>query len=197
MWSMWALTAVEPYSVSIVLAYDRGVEDTAEGRQTIGDAVEALTRPFAVLDAHLENTGQVIGNRFTVADLNLAEVFRYAMSQRALFERAPRVKEWLARCQSRPAFNDGTAAGGAGIGWVQPRPSASTPGAHGGCRAACRLPQVRSHPGAVLTRCRHIEKMQPSEASSSGDPYGAEQGIERLLAPGEAELKRVEGRQTV
>ncbi len=104
MWSMWALTAVEPYSVSIVLAYDMGVEDTVEGRQTIGDAVEALTRPFAVLDAHLENTGQVIGDRFTVADLNLAEVFRYAMSQQALFEGAPRVKEWLARCQSRPAF---------------------------------------------------------------------------------------------
>jgi glutathione S-transferase len=105
MWSMWALTAVEPYSVSIVLAYDMGVEDTAEGRQTIGDAVEALTRPFVVLDAHLKDTGQVIGDRFTVADLNLAEVFRYAMSQQAtLFERAPRVKEWLARCQSRPAF---------------------------------------------------------------------------------------------
>ncbi|WP_457661258.1 glutathione binding-like protein [Sinorhizobium medicae] len=44
------------------------------------------------------------GGRFTVADLNLAEVFRYAMSQTTLFDSHPQVKSWLARCQSRPAF---------------------------------------------------------------------------------------------
>ena len=44
------------------------------------------------------------GAKVALADLNLAEVFRYAMSQPQLFEEAPHVKAWLAACQARPAF---------------------------------------------------------------------------------------------
>ena len=39
-----------------------------------------------------------------MADINTAEVFRYAMPAPELFEAAPRVKAWLATCQARPAF---------------------------------------------------------------------------------------------
>ena len=67
-------------------------------------AIEALRAPFAVLDKHLADSGYVIAERFTVADINTAEVFRYAMPAPELFEAAPRVKAWLAACQARPAF---------------------------------------------------------------------------------------------
>lgn len=103
-WTMWAATEVEPHAVKIILAYDDGIENTPEGRARIAACAEALGRAFAALEAHLEDRDYVVGNRFTVADLNLAEVFRYTMSQTALLDRHPRVKAWLARCQSRPCF---------------------------------------------------------------------------------------------
>lgn len=103
-WTMWAATEVEPHAVKIVLAYDHGIENTAEGKAIIAQSCAALEKAFAVLEAQLSQFGHVAADRFTVADLNLAEVFRYAMTQEALFEKAPRVKAWLALCQSRPAF---------------------------------------------------------------------------------------------
>ncbi|OJF91709.1 glutathione S-transferase family protein [Pararhizobium antarcticum] len=103
-WTMWAATAVEPHAVKIVLAHDNGIAGTPEGQAIIAQSTAALETAFAVLEAQLSQFGHVAADRFTVADLNLAEVFRYAMSETALFENAPRVKAWLALCQSRPAF---------------------------------------------------------------------------------------------
>jgi len=104
MWTLWAATEVEPHAVKIVLTYDTEKENTPEGQAAVRQCVAALEKPFAVLDKHLEKTGYITGGRFTAADLNLAEVLRYTMSQQALFDAAPNVKDWLARCHARPAF---------------------------------------------------------------------------------------------
>lgn len=103
-WTMWAATEVEPHAVQIILAYDQGAEKTEEGKATIAACAQALDKVFARMESHLDGRDYLVGDRFTVADLNLAEVFRYAMSQKQLFDKHPRVAAWLARCQSRPAF---------------------------------------------------------------------------------------------
>lgn len=103
-WTMWAATEVEPHAVRIILTYDHGAENTEEGKAQIAAAAAALGKVFACLENHLDGRDHIVGDRFTVADLNVAEVFRYAMSQTDLFDRHPRVKAWLERCQSRPAF---------------------------------------------------------------------------------------------
>jgi glutathione S-transferase len=103
-WTMWAATEVEPPAVKIILAHDDGIANTPDGQALIAACVRSLEKSFARLEAHLDGSDFLVGGRFTVADLNLAEVFRYTMSQTALFERHPRVKAWLARCQSRPHF---------------------------------------------------------------------------------------------
>jgi glutathione S-transferase len=103
-WTMWAATEVEPHAVKIVLTMDANAGESEQGRLAIAAAAKALKKCFQRLDAHLAATGHVVGDRFTVADLNLAEVFRYAMGQPQLFDEAPHVKAWLAACQSRPAF---------------------------------------------------------------------------------------------
>lgn len=103
-WTFWAATEVEPHAVRIVLTYDAGTENTEEGRAAVAMARRSLRKAFALLDARLAGTGHVVGNRFTVADLNLAEIFRYAQSQTELFDAFPRVKTWIETCQSRPAF---------------------------------------------------------------------------------------------
>ena len=47
-----------------------------------------------------------MGRRFTTADLNIAEVLRYAQPAGELFERHPVVANWLALCQSRPTYRE-------------------------------------------------------------------------------------------
>ena len=103
MWSLWAATGVEPHAINVL--YHRLGNPTGAKDPKIADAaVEALKGPFAVLDKALAKSGWLVGDRFTVADLNAAEIVRYAQAAPELFEAAPRVKAWLAACQARPAF---------------------------------------------------------------------------------------------
>jgi len=92
MWALWSVTEVEPHALPIA---QNGPSDAA---------VDALRAPFAVLDKALGKTGFVVGARFTVADINVAEIVRYAQRAPELFEAAPRLKAWLAACHARPAF---------------------------------------------------------------------------------------------
>jgi glutathione S-transferase len=103
MWSLWAATGVEPHAINIL--YHRMGNPSGVKDPKIADAaVESLKGPFAVLDKALERSGWLVGDRFTVADLNTAEIVRYAQPAPELFEGAPRVTAWLAACQARPAF---------------------------------------------------------------------------------------------
>jgi glutathione S-transferase len=103
MWALWAAIEVEPHAINII--YHRVSNSGRPMDPKIADAaVEALRDPFAVLDDALTNDGYLVGGRFTVADINAAEVVRYAQAAPELFESAPRVKAWLAACQARPAF---------------------------------------------------------------------------------------------
>jgi len=103
MWSLWAATEVEPHSIQII--YHRVGKPPEERDPAVAQAaIDALHAPFAVLDDALAATGFIVGGRFTVADLNVAEVLRYAMPAPELFDAAPRVKAWLAACHARPPF---------------------------------------------------------------------------------------------
>jgi glutathione S-transferase len=103
MWALWAATEVEAQALTL-LNHRVGKPPAERDPKLAGAAIEALRAPFAVLDEHLADSGYIVGGRFTVADINTAEVFRYAMPAPELFEAAPRVNAWLAACQARPAF---------------------------------------------------------------------------------------------
>ena len=103
MWTLWAATGVEPHAINIL--YHRVGNPTGQKDEKVAAAaVSALKAPFAVLDKALAASGWLVGGRFTVADINVAEIVRYAQAAPELFEAAPKVKAWLAACQARPAF---------------------------------------------------------------------------------------------
>jgi glutathione S-transferase len=103
MWALWAATEVEPHSIQIL--YHRVGKPPAERDPAVAEAaVAALRAPFAVLDRHLATSGFMVGGRFTVADINVAEVVRYAMPAPELFADTPALRRWLAACHDRPAF---------------------------------------------------------------------------------------------
>jgi glutathione S-transferase len=87
-----------------VKTYDNEQENTDEGKAAIAVACRSLKKPLAVLEQHFGNKDYLVGNRFTAADLNLAEVLRYVQSEQALFDAHPNVDAWIKRCQSRPAY---------------------------------------------------------------------------------------------
>jgi glutathione S-transferase len=103
MWTLWAATEVEASSLLVLLHNDSNPSDRRDPASVAG-AVAELQAPFAMLDAHLAAHSHLVGDRFTVADINVAEVIRYAMTATALFDANPHVKAWLAACQARPAF---------------------------------------------------------------------------------------------
>jgi glutathione S-transferase len=104
MWSFWGVNEIEPQSVSIVVTHDSGLADTPGGKEKIAVAVRLLKRPFDILEAHLSQNEYLVGDRFTVADLNVAEIVRYAMSEAAITSAYPHVVAWYERCHARPAF---------------------------------------------------------------------------------------------
>lgn len=105
MWSLWAATRCEPHALAILQRLPASAKDRDPAAAAA--AVEAMRQPFGVLDSALRDGGGfAVGGRFTVADINLAEVFRYAQPAAELFAANPHVQRWLAACQSRPAFRE-------------------------------------------------------------------------------------------
>lgn len=99
-WTLWAAATCEVHSTPIVMSLI-GSPDL----ELVRPSIEALRAPLAVLEQALaDGGGWLVGGRFTVADLCLAEVLRYAQPARELFEERPGVDAWIKACQARPAF---------------------------------------------------------------------------------------------
>ena len=95
-WALFAATAIEPAALSILQA-------TPEDADAIRAAAARLDRPLARLDLHLAGRDWLL-DRFTAADICVAECLRYAQGHAALVAAHPVAFAWLARCQARPAF---------------------------------------------------------------------------------------------
>lgn len=106
MWTLWAATECEPDAVAIIVNKAiRQPQDRDEA--TLLAAIAALRKSFEILETALVvGDGYLVGRRFTVADLNLAEVLRYARPASDLFQDYPTVAAWLSACQTRPAFRE-------------------------------------------------------------------------------------------
>lgn len=103
-WSLYAATAIEPESLTIQMLHRPGQSQPAEDATLVADAAERLVRPMKVLEDRLSRHSHLVGDRFTVADLNVAEILRYAQGYGALMQQFPAVQAWLTACQARDGF---------------------------------------------------------------------------------------------
>jgi len=101
-WGFYAATAIEPQALAIQTSLGQLRPEEAE--TVLAKAAGELTRPLRVIEDHLARHGQMVGGRFTVVDLNLAEILRYAQGHDGLMAQFPTISAWLAACQARPAF---------------------------------------------------------------------------------------------
>ncbi|WP_103332833.1 glutathione S-transferase family protein [Pseudotabrizicola formosa] len=102
-WALFAATAVEPAAIEILYTTRDGNADTPTGQGIIRLAAEKLKRPLSRLEQHLANHDWLL-NRFTVADIMVAECLRYGQSYAALLSDYPKTARWLSAAQARPAF---------------------------------------------------------------------------------------------
>lgn len=103
-WSFYAATSVEPDALTILFLHARTRLQSGEDQALVANAAERLVRPLKVIESHLATRRHLLGERFTVADINLAEVLRYAQGYGELMAQFPAIMSWLESCQSRPAF---------------------------------------------------------------------------------------------
>ena len=104
-WSFWVVTEIEkPLLLASanrkLFAQAQRVEDEAQM------AITKLDRPLKVLDAHLSKHRHLLGDRFTVADLNVATVMDLAPQCGISLDDWPHVQAWHQRCLERPAAAD-------------------------------------------------------------------------------------------
>jgi glutathione S-transferase len=100
-WSFWGMTEVERPALAVLLNRI-GPEDRRDA--AAADAAERdLAAPLAVLDAAVSATPYLLGERFTVADLNVASILSWARQARVDFSRFAKAEIWLKTCHDRPA----------------------------------------------------------------------------------------------
>lgn len=89
---------------ALAILFHRFALPPEQRKPTLADAAEkALAHPYGVLEAELADREFLLGDRFTVADLNVASVLSWATGAPKLGDAHPRVRDWLKRCLGRPA----------------------------------------------------------------------------------------------
>jgi len=99
-WSLWALNEVDR-GVNIWSLHAVRLPPEDRDPQKLAEALRVVAGPFRVLDAALAGRRHLVGDAFTVADLNVAAVISRAIDMD--LSATPNVGAWLARCLERPA----------------------------------------------------------------------------------------------
>ena len=99
-WSFWAIAEVDR-GVNIWSLHAVRLPEAERDAEKRGEALKVLVAPFKVLDEAVAQRLYLLGNDFTVADLNVAAVISRAIDMD--LSAVPNLKVWLTRCLERPA----------------------------------------------------------------------------------------------
>jgi glutathione S-transferase len=110
-WSVWGLTEIEPHLMAILLNRIMLPDDLREPEKVV-QAEKSLVRPLSILDNRLADRSHLLGDRFSIADLNVASVL--SMSTMIGFEgiaEHPHAAAWYQAATDRPSFTRAQQAG--------------------------------------------------------------------------------------
>ena len=102
-WSLWALNEVDR-GVNIWSLHAVRLPPAEQDAAKRAEALKVIAEPFKVLDDALADRPYLLGEAFTVADLNVAAVISRAIEMD--LSKTPRLKAWLTRCLERPAARE-------------------------------------------------------------------------------------------
>lgn len=115
-WSFWVVTEIEK---PLIVATANTILFAPESRSAEEFEVmfKKLARPLGVLDKVLTTQPYLLGDRFTVADLNVSVVMTLMRLAKMDLSAWPAVDRWLTDCLERPAAADWKA-----VSFSVPRP---------------------------------------------------------------------------
>jgi len=99
-WSFWAIGEVDR-GVNIWSLHAVRLPPAERNAALREEALNVIAAPFRVLDAAVSKSPYLLGETFTVADLNVAAVISRAIDMD--LAAVPHLKAWLTRCLERPA----------------------------------------------------------------------------------------------
>jgi glutathione S-transferase len=99
-WSFWAIAEVDR-GVNIWSLHAVRLPPAERDTALREEALKVIATPFKVLDAAVAKQPYLLGDAFTVADLNVAAVISRAVDMD--LSASPHLKAWLVRCLERPA----------------------------------------------------------------------------------------------
>jgi len=102
-WSVWGISEIEPLQMRVVVQKFFTPEEERD-TAAIDAASQGLERPLKVLDSHLANRSYLLGDTFTIADLNLAGVMLLFQLIEHDLTGHPHVQRWSQACYARPSL---------------------------------------------------------------------------------------------
>ncbi len=100
-WSFWGMSEVERPALTALL--NRIAPEDQRDAAAADEVERALAAPLKVLDAAVAGTPYLLGDYFTVADLNVASILAWAGQARVNLAAFPKAEAWLKACHDRPA----------------------------------------------------------------------------------------------
>ena len=101
-WSFWAMTEIERSVLTALFNRALFPEDKRDAAAA-DEAERQLQQPLKVLDGAVSKTAYLLGDSFTVADLNVASILSWARPARIDLAAVPKMADWFKRCADRPA----------------------------------------------------------------------------------------------
>jgi glutathione S-transferase len=98
-WSFWAISEVDR-GVNIWSLHAVRLPPAERDPAKREEALKVVAAPFKILDAAVAKQPYLLGNGFSVADLNVAAVVSRAIDMD--LSAVPNLKGWLSRCLDRP-----------------------------------------------------------------------------------------------
>ncbi len=102
-WSFWGMTEVEKPLLTIVIDMFMTPPDK-KNPKAVEEAKAAFQKPLRILNDAIRGKPYLLGETFTIADLNLASIMAWAKLAKIDMAGSGDAANWLDRCLSRPAF---------------------------------------------------------------------------------------------
>ena len=102
-WSVWGISEIEHLQMQIVVL-KLFTPTEKRNDKIIASAEKQLARPLAVLEGALENREWLVGDAFSIADLNVSAVMLLLKMVKFDYSNFANVQRWADACYDRPSL---------------------------------------------------------------------------------------------
>jgi len=109
-WSVWGISEIEPLQMQLVVQKFFTPEDKQDVA-IVARSTKALARPLDVLDSALTSSAYLLGDEFTIADLNLCGVMELLNMLEFDLSAWANIERWRGLCHQRDSYHRAKAVG--------------------------------------------------------------------------------------